>query len=345
MFLSRLIALGLLALAPLLAPASEPLATPEPGDIEYPDGVPPSAALVELGTRLFFDNRLSRHNNQSCATCHNPDTGFGDGLALSRGSEGMVLPRNAPHLYNLAWNVVFFWDGRAATLEEQALLPIQSDKEMNLPMDVLVERLQGDAHYPRWFSEAFGGSGVTPDRIARALAAFERTLVSRDSAFDRYLAGDTSAMSPEAVRGLALFTGKGGCTQCHDGANFTDNSFHNLGVKGSDKGRAAVTADKTQAGAFKTPGLRNVLLTAPYLHDGSLATLEDVVRFYNRGGDTAKGRSELIKPLGLNDDEVRDLVAFMGALTDALVVTRPATPSAMTDIPAGSAPVMAKRGR
>lgn len=320
--LCGLVGLGIVS----MALAAEPLATPKTSSIAYPQGVPDSPAQIELGRVLFFDTRLSHNGMQSCASCHNPELGFGDGMARGRGTKGDMLGRNTPHLYNLAWNEVFFWDGRAGSLEEQALGPIQSDKEMALPISLLLSRLNAVAGYKPYFQAAFGSEEITAERVGAAIAAFERTIIGQNSAFDRYLAGDKNAMSPEAQRGLALFEGKAKCTQCHDGANFTDNSFHNIGVKGGDAGRAAIIKDKSLQGAFKTPGLRNVALTAPYLHDGSEPTLESVVRFYNRGGDVVANRSKLIQKLNLSEQDIRDLVTFMGALTDPVRVERPTIP-------------------
>ncbi len=301
------------------------LGTPDPDLIEYPDQAPPSPVLVELGRTLFFDNRLSGNQTQSCATCHNPDLGFGDGQALGQGSHGNRLGRNTPHLYNRAWSRIFFWDGRAATLEEQALGPIQSKGEMDMDLPQLLKRLEAVETYQRQFAAAFGSPGIDKDRVARAIAAFERTLVSADAPFDRYVRGDAQALSAEARRGMALFTGKANCIACHSGPNFTDDSFHHLGVKGQDRGRAAIQPGALAEHAFKTPGLRNCVATAPYMHDGSLATLEEVVRFYNRGGD-ARTPDPLIKPLQLGEPEIGDLLAFLGALSDGIDVKRPAVP-------------------
>ncbi len=317
----------LLMMTPILnLYASEKIGTPSLDDIEYPDDEPHSHAEVELGKKLFFDTRLSKNQTQSCATCHNPDLGFSDGVSKSMGSEGKRVGRNAPHLYNLAWSSVFFWDGRASTLEQQALGPIEAPGEMNMPLAELLPRLEAVPYYMKAFKTVYGVSSIQPQEIARAIAAFERTLISMNSPFDKYMAGDKTAMIPSAVRGMKLFQGKANCTACHDGPNFTDDSFHNIGVADKDKGRAAIINDNSLSKAFKTPGLRNIVFSAPYMHDGSEKTLEDVVRFYNRGGDKKKGIDPLIKPLSLTEQEINDLVAFMGALTDPVVVQRPELP-------------------
>lgn len=296
-------------------------------DIVYPDDEPHSAAEIELGKTLFFDRRLSRNFKQSCASCHNPDLGFGDAMAKGLGSMGLELSRNTPPLYNLAWNEVFFWDGRASSLEEQALGPIEAEGEMNLPLKILLPRLQAVPYYRKAFGNVYGVTKIGSEQVGRALAAFERSLVSKNTPFDRYLAGVTTALSPAAIRGMEIFKGKGDCIQCHDGPNFTDGGFYNLGITNQDAGRASTVGDDSLWGAFKTPGLRNVLFTAPYMHDGSEATLEAVVRFYNLGGGKSPNKDKLIVPLELTDQDVLDLVAFMGALTEKLSIVRPEIPA------------------
>jgi cytochrome c peroxidase len=307
-------------------PAADALGVPDPATIEYPEGAPPSQEEILLGKTLFFDSRLSINHRESCASCHNPSLGFSDGMAKGLGAMGSALGRNSPHLYNLAWNMVLFWDGRASSLEEQALAPIQSPGEMNMPLDSLIARLQGVAAYRERFAKVYGKSGVCKENVGRAIAAFERTLISDNSAFDKYMRGNAGAMGPEAVRGLDLFKAKGGCIQCHSGPNLTDESFHNIGLGDGDIGRAKIFPGATAMGAFKTPGLRNAALTAPYMHDGSEPTLESVVRFYNKGGAVAQGRDRLINPLHLSEGEIRDLVAFLGALTDPIRIDPPDIP-------------------
>jgi cytochrome c peroxidase len=324
------LALGCLAAAwSLTVPSSEAaeaLGTPDPQTIEYPAGQPPSPLEIELGKTLYFDPRLSFNHSQSCATCHNPDLGFSDGMAKGLGAKGSHVGRNAPHIVNLAWGSIFFWDGRAATLEEQALGPIKADGEMNLPLDSVAPRLSKAAYYRRTFDKVYGKGGLQIDNVAKALAAFERSLIVRNTPYDRYLAGDKLAMSPNAVAGLEVFQKKGRCTECHSGPNFTDDSFHNIGVNDPDSGRARILAGPGMLGAYKTPGLRNVLYSAPYMHDGSEKSLEDVVRFYNRGGDKKEGLDKLIVPLNLTEQEIQNLVAFMGSINEPLVVQTPRIP-------------------
>ena len=297
------------------------------GAIPYPGGKAPSPALVDLGKTLFFDTRLSSNDAVSCGTCHKPERGFADGLRFSVGVSGTPLKRHTPHLYNLAWNRTFFWDGRASSLEEQAVAPIRNMEEMGMPRDSAAEKLRNIPRYAALFGEVFPKGGVTMDNIARALAAFERTIVSKDAPADRYAAGDLTALPEAAVRGRTLFFGRAMCSTCHSGANFTDGSYHNTGVMGSDQGRAAF--DRVgefqmrpypffqMRQAFKTPSLRNVALTAPYQHDGSEASLTEVVTFYNRGGRDPQsyGKSLDIRPLNLTESDVHDVVAFLESLT------------------------------
>jgi len=310
----------------LTASATTALGVPDKDDIEYPDDEAPSQAEVELGKLLFFDPRLSLNEQQSCASCHSPDMGFGDGMSKGLGTMGGIVGRNTPHIYNLAWNTVFFWDGRASSLEEQALGPIVAPGEMNMPLPQLITRLKKVPEYQQRFKSVYGESGIIKENIAKAIAAFEREIVSDNSAFDRYIKGDESAMDPAAIKGLSLFKGKARCTKCHNGPNFTDESFHNIGVNDADKGRQEISDSAGMQGAFKTPGLRNVWLTAPYMHDGSEHSLEAVIRFYDRGGDKKQGLDKLIKPLDLSEAEISDLLAFLSALTDPVMIERPKIP-------------------
>ncbi|MDT8448417.1 MAG: cytochrome c peroxidase [bacterium] len=303
-----------------------PLATPDRFEIRYPDDEEPTEELAQLGRLLFFDNRLSFNQTQSCATCHNPDLGFSDGLKTGLGAKGERLGRNTPHLYNLAWEMRFFWDGRAESLEKQALGPIASSAEMNMDLAELLPRLKAVPAYQKAFKKQFPDQGVTPETLAQALAAFERTLIVDDTPFDRYLKGDLKALSPAAKRGLALFKDKARCVQCHDGPNFTDHGFHNIGLPDKDLGRYGIEKRDNLYKAFKTPGLRNVAFSAPYMHDGSLASLEEVVRFYNKGGEKVKAKDKAIKPLELSEQEIFDLIAFLGALSQPLVIERPEVP-------------------
>lgn len=298
-------------------------------EVPIPADNPQSAAKVELGKRLFFDTRLSGDFNSSCSTCHSPEKAFTDGLPRSKGFNGVLLRRNSPTVLNAAFNTAQFWDGRAATLDEQCKGPLLSPNEMNMVDEThLIARLNAVPDYRRDFQTVFG-AGPSLDNVARAVAAFERTLVTPDARFDQYMSGNKKALTDQEKRGLVVFFGRGACSECHKGANFTDNLYHNLGttvVKGNpnDLGRFEITKKEEDRGAFKTPSIRNVTLTAPYMHDGSSATLEDVVEFYDRGGDGPNGdrtngdrtnKDKLIYKLNLSAQEKSDLVAFLKTLT------------------------------
>ncbi len=255
----------------------------------------------------------------SCATCHLPDTdkGFGDGLARSKGAAGKRLTRNTQGLLNVAFYPVLFWDGRAKSLEEQALGPIVNPNEMNQNLDKLEDELNAVEGYVVQFHDVFK-SPVTRDGIAKALAAFQRTLISRDSPFDKYLQGDKEAMSEQAKRGLELFVGEADCVRCHSGPLLSDGNFHRLGVSFRDSGRAAVTGKKDDRHMFRTPTLRDVARTAPYMHDGSMKTLEDVVFFYLRSAPVSGPGGESIdigQRNGVSLNDIDDIVAFLKSLS------------------------------
>lgn len=290
--------------------------------VPQPAGNAPTPERVELGRMLFFDPRLSGAANMACSSCHSPMFGWSDGLPTARGNEGKLLPRATPSVLNLAYSHVFMWDGRMPTLEAQALGPIQADAEMNMPMPVLIDRLVGIESYRRAFEAAYPGEGITPLTIGAALAVFERTLIASDTPFDRWLAGDTDAITPDQIRGFAIFTSKerGNCETCHAPPTFSDDGFHNVGLASfgqpnPDRGRFTQKPVKIVDGAFKTPMLRGVALTAPYFHDGSAATLEEVVEHYVRGGEVKTNLSPNMKELALTPQEQRDLVAFLHALS------------------------------
>jgi cytochrome c peroxidase len=298
-----------------VAPVPEPYASEAPAPTpETPAWTPERAAL---GKRLFYEKRLSRDASVSCATCHDPARAFTDGLPRARGVGGQVGPRNTPTIVNRGIGRLQFWDGRSQTLEHQALGPIEAAVEMDLPLREALGRLDEDASYREAFQRAFGG-GPTAERLAQAIGAYERTVYSVDAPFDRFLAGREDALGPEARRGLALFGGKARCGECHTGPNFSDELFHTLGLAG-DAGRKAVTKAPTDDAAFKTPTLREVAQTAPYMHDGSLATLEEVVDYYDRGGTPHPNLSPKITKLGLTAQEKLDLVAFLRALSGTIV--------------------------
>lgn len=321
--------------------------TPRYEDIKWPGGKEASSELIELGKTLFFDPRLVPNEGQSCGSCHDPNMGFSDGMAfdLKGHSNWRDDERNSPMINNLAWEPIIHWDGR--TQDGDCFTPADTKKEVCFPAlesqayksmikrkvyDSFIPKIKVIKKYQTMFAAAFPGDGqITHANIAWAIGAFERSLVSNNSPFDRYLAGDKLAISPSAERGLALFKGKGNCAICHNGVNLTDGGFHNIGLGVKDRGRAAILEkrkDKYSAfeGAFRTPGLRNVALTAPYMHDGSIGTLEGVIEHYNKGGESKKGLSHFMKPLNLSKREVWDLVAFLHMLTDPIEVAYPEIP-------------------
>jgi cytochrome c peroxidase len=284
----------------------------------WPAANPYSLEKARLGWRLFFEGRLSRDGTVSCATCHDPARAFTDGQAVSRGIGGRTGTRSAPTILNRVYGREQFWDGRAATLEEQIEGPIRNPAEMASSPEECVRALERVGAYRELFLAAFGNPEITFPRIAQAIATFERTLVSGNSPYDRFRAGDPSAMSPAAVRGEKVFR-RAGCDRCHFGSNFTDGSFANVGVGAlaarPDTGRYAVLGRSMDWGTFKVPTLREVARTAPYMHDGSLATLEDVVAHYDHGGTPNVNLDRRIRPLGLTRDEKAALVEFLRALS------------------------------
>lgn len=311
-------------------PVSELRANPALRAVTIPADNPQTEAKVALGRQLYFDPRLSADNTISCATCHDPQTAWANHNPVDTGIKGQQGSRNSGTILDAAYMDFQFWDGRAKTLEEQALGPIHNPVEMGETLENVVRKLTAVDGYRIQFTTVFNGE-VTTDGIAKAIAAFERTVLSGPSPYDKYVAGDKSAMPEAAVRGMRLFNGKARCRTCHGGPMFSDQGFHNIGV-GMDRpqpdvGRQAVTKDPKDRGRFKTPGLRNVALTWPYMHDGSVRELADVVEFYDRGGVKNPTLDVMIVPIGLTDDEQNDLIAFMEALTGSLpTIDRPALP-------------------
>jgi cytochrome c peroxidase len=286
-----------------------------------PEKNPLSQAKIDLGRMLYFDPRLSKDGKISCATCHDPGKGFSDGEETSTGIAGQVGGRNAPTVMNRLFSAEQFWDGRAADLEAQALGPVQNPIEMGHTLEGMIASLNRIQSYAPEFEKAFGSPEITAERVGMAIASYERTVLAGNAPYDRYQAGDRTAMSESAVRGMEIFndTKRGNCVTCHAGFNFTDESYHNLGVgmdrKKPDLGRFTVTKKEVDQGAFKTPTLRNIVQTAPYMHDGSEKTLVSVVEFYNRGGVPNQWLSKEMRPLNLTAQDKADLVAFMEALT------------------------------
>ena len=312
----------LAAETPADKPPKPPLGLPK---VQWPEDNPYSSAKVELGRFLYFDNRLSSDASVSCASCHAPEKAFADGNPVSTGIGGQKGGRSAPTVINQAYNTWQFWDGRAASLEEQAKGPIANPIEMTAEKSAdaahaaVVKRLKGVPGYVKMFEKAFGTKDMTIDHVAKAIATFERTVYSGNAPFDRYNEGDKQAMSESQIRGMDVFFNKAACDSCHIGFNFTDGSYENIGIgmdqPKPDLGRFVVSNREEDKGAFKTPTLREVEHHAPYMHDGSIKTLADVVEHYNKGGIKNPYLNQRIKPLNLTDQDKKDLVDFLKALS------------------------------
>ena len=301
----------------------------------FPAGNPPTAAKVRLGEELFFDSILSGGRRRSCGTCHKPELLFMDGLSRGWGLDESELSRKTPGLLNVGWQRSMFFDGRVKTLEEQVSKPLENHREMSLEPSEAVDRIRRDPLYVRAFGQAFPGEGITFKLVAKAIASFERTLVSYDSDLDRFLLGDETALSASARRGMRLFTGKAECVRCHNGPLLTDHGFHYTGVPERDGHGTAGTKYKTQS-------LRDALRRYSYMHNGRLMNIRQVIEHYDRGGSAPETLQPEIRPLGLSQAEKDDLVAFLSALNgrvhrppvgfakgpDALAERSPAAPVA-----------------
>ena len=318
-------------------PKQEAPKGPTPYKISFPLGLDGESAIIpsdnplteekiKLGKKLYFEKKLSSDESISCASCHIPEKGFADPNQFSSGVGGKKGGRQSPTVINRVFSTRQFWDGRAASLEEQAVGPVQNPVEMGMPnMEVVIQRLKADPSYVEEFKAAFPPDGAITDiHVAQAIASFERTVVSGNSPFDRFKAGDKTAMSESAQRGYAIFKDekKGNCETCHVGHNFTDENYNNIGVgmsaKKPDLGYFTISKLEGHKGAFKTPTLREIASTAPYMHDGSEKTLEEVVAFYKKGGHKNKWLSTKIKPLNLTKQDQQDLVEFLKALSGEL---------------------------
>ncbi len=298
-----------------------------------PEDNPLSLAKIELGRKLYFDARLSRDGTVSCASCHDPDRGFSDGRSVSAGINGQLGGRNAPTVMNRLFSKEQFWDGRSPDLENQVLGTIRNPIEMGHTLLDMLEALRAIPGYAPDFEAAFTTLEITEKRVARAIASYDRTVLAGNAPYDRYEAGDQNAMSESAVRGMEIFNDpqRGNCVTCHAGFNFTDESYHNIGVAMDrqipDLGRFGVSKSEEDKGAFKTPTLRNLTMSGPYMHDGSEASLESVVDFYNRGGTPNRWLSGEMRRLELTAQDKADLVAFLKELTGDLEGrTRPTLP-------------------
>ena len=298
-------------LAALRAAYRRPAAIPFPADDPFSD------AKRALGDTLFHDKGLSVDGSTACATCHIQAQGFSDGRERGKGVSGQRLGRHTPSLWNLAWTHLLFWDGRAQNLEQQVFGPLESPDEMAQPKDPLIARLAADPKYQAAFSKAFPENPkVSADNLGKAIATYERTLVSPPTRFDRWVEGDENALTAQEVDGFKLFTGKAGCANCHTGYAFTDGNFYDIGLPDADRGRGAVLHLAAADHAFKTPGLRELKRSAPYMHDGSLATLDDVLAHYEHGITERKTVApDLVRPLTLTAEERAALLAFLGTLS------------------------------
>jgi cytochrome c peroxidase len=291
-----------------------PAEVPAPADNSY------APQRAELGKKLFFDPRLSGSGAISCASCHNPALSWEDGLPTGIGHMGNRLGRHSPTVEDLAWGGPYFWDGRAASLEDQAKGPLQSAGEMNMPLADVTRTVESMPEYTSAFAKAYPGEALSIDTIAKAIANYERTIVSGTAPFDRWIEGEEGALSEAAKHGFTLFNGKAGCAECHSGWRFTDDGFHDIGLKSDDLGRGALPGPLTTGNpvlqhAFKTPTLRNVGMRAPYMHDGSKKSLREVIDLYDGGFIERQSLSTHVKRLNLMESEKRDLVAFMQSLT------------------------------
>lgn len=322
-----------LAAAVVLLIAAAPAPPPVPAGlpaVPVPADNPLTPDKIALGERLFFEPALSADGTIHCGSCHDPERYFTDGAALSKGVGGQLGEHNAGTVVNAAYAAHLLWDGRSLSLEDQVRYPVTHPREMNNTQEKVVAALAADPAYPPLFARAFGDPEVTWTRVAQALASFERTILSGGSPYDRWAAGDAGALSASARNGLELFQGRAGCAGCHkvgpESPFFSDFAFHNTGVgwaDGPDLGRYNITKEREDKGAFRTPGLRNVAKTAPYMHDGKMATLREVAEFYVRGGGPNPFLDERIRPLDLTDSEIADLIAFLESLTGEITYRRP----------------------
>ena len=300
-------AAAVLLCLPLAWAAEPPRLEPLTGAPPHPADNPPSQAKIELGEELFFDQTLSGNNRRSCGTCHKAELYFTDGLSRAWGLNESELSRKTPGLLNVGWQRSMFFDGRVKTLEEQVSKPLENHQEMDLDPDRAAARVAADPYYARAFARAFPDEPISFDLIAKAIAAYERTLVSYDSDLDRYLLGDEEALQPDAKRGMALFSGKAGCIRCHHGPLLTDHDFHYNGVPERD-GHGA------PGSKYKTQSLRDAMRRYSFMHNGLLMNVRQVIEHYDRGGSAPPGFQAEIRPLGLSEDEKSDLIAFLRAL-------------------------------
>ncbi|MDP1797896.1 MAG: cytochrome c peroxidase [Planctomycetaceae bacterium] len=278
--------------------------------VVHPADNPPTPEKIALGKQLYFDPRLSVDDTISCASCHDPAKGWSNSEQFATGVGNLKGGRNSPTVINSAYYKFQFWDGRAKTLEDQALGPIQNPIEMKMTIDEVLPKINKIPGYKEQFQKVFQ-TDVTAEGIAKAIAAFERTVLSGDAPYDKFKAGDKTALSEAAQRGMKLFFGKANCSACHSGPNFSDSAFHNIGLDSADEGRMTISKMAGDKGAMKTPTLREIAKTGPYMHNGSLKTLEEVVSHYVKGGNNNPAQDEEIFPLKISKEDETDLVTFM----------------------------------
>ena len=293
-----------------------------PIEAPYPQNNKPSPQRISLGKKLFFDPRLSGDGNMSCATCHNPMLGWSDGLKTAKGFKSQILGRASPTIINTAFNSIQMWDGRKKSLEDQATGPLEADVEMHTDMKLLISWLKENNTYRMDFENSYPGEGINPSTLAKAIASYERTIISRNSPFDKWVSGDENALTNEEVAGFKVFvdSNKGNCEVCHRAPNFTDNGFHNIGLKksfseDSDFGRFGIIAISSLKGAFKTPTLRDISYSAPYFHNGAAESLEQTIEHYIDGWKGAENTSRNIKEISLSNTDISNLTAFLKALS------------------------------
>lgn len=312
------------AILPLLIWTAQSLAGPagldmfrRPDTVPFPADAPYNREIATLGKMLFFDPRLSGGQNISCSSCHNPSFGWEAPVPKAIGAANTPVARHAPTILNAAWVTPLYWDGRARSLEEQAVGPITATDEMNATFDGIIARLSAVREYKSWFERLYPGRGISKETVLKTLATYQRTIVSGVASFDRWAEGDETAVSDAAKRGFALFTGRANCASCHTGWMFTDNRLHDIGLQTSDLGAGGLQPqDPDMNFRFKTPGLRNIALRAPYMHDGSLNSLREVIRHYAGGGARAGSRVPEIGGFAISEQDIADLTAFLETLTD-----------------------------
>lgn len=326
LFLGLLLVLGI-ARCTLLPDSNPSLVLPEhfPNPI-FPTDNPFMEERVALGKKLFFDPILSRDSSMSCAFCHRPELAFSDHVAISSGVNGPTGFRNSPSLANVAYDSLLFWDGGAPSLELQMLAPMESEDELHLDINEVVARLKQEPEYSALFQKVFG-KDPDPFGVTRSIASFQRTLISGDSPYDKYVLGEESALNAAEKRGLALFeSDRLACSSCHSGFRFSNGLLENNGLHAvpKDRGRARITHDSADVGFFKVPSLRNIAVTGPYMHDGSLHSLKGVIAHYAKGGNHHSLQSPKLSGFELSDKEEADLLAFLKSLTDKTFINNPA---------------------